>query len=314
MIIKKNKCDLIIVIIVIIFIIFIIIDKLFFYNKDLENFDNNYNNNGLLSNNKPIIWNYWETPIGKKKPGYIDLCHQSALHNCSNCFTIISLNEHNIKNYLPNIEQYNLKNLAIPQKVDFYRYLLLEKYGGLWIDADIIILKCLCPYYKKLKNHDYVGFGCGFDKKTCKKSMDGYSRPLNWMMASRPNTDFMKCIKDNAIEKIENQNKIEYHGIGKDILAKCHDKLKKEKNWSYYHVGSKCQEYDSFGNKLNRIFTNFNNTDCSDRYFFPFYNTSPGLPDWFKELSADELKNSTLNINHIIKEAFSKKEKCNKYT
>jgi hypothetical protein len=134
------------------------------------------------------------------------------------------------------------------------------------------------------------------------------------MMASRPNTDFMKCIKDNAIEKIENQNKIEYHGIGKDILAKCHDKLKKEKNWSYYHVGSKCQEYDSFGNKLNRIFTNFNNTDCSDRYFFPFYNTSPGLPDWFKELSADELKNSTLNINHIIKEAFSKKEKCNKYT
>ena len=39
---------------------------------------------------------------------------------------------------------------------------------------------------------------------------------------------FIKCIKNSAIDKIQNQNNIEYHGIGKQILAKCHDKLKKE--------------------------------------------------------------------------------------
>ena len=242
---------------------------------------------------------YW-----KKKPGYIDLCYQSVLHNCSNCFDIILLDEKNIEDYLPEINKYNLKQLSIPQKVDFYRYLLLEKYGGLWIDADILVLKCLCPYYKKLDKYDYIGFGCGFDKKTCKKSMNGYSRPLNWMMASKPNTDFIKCIKNNAIDKIQNQNNIEYHGIGKQIL-------KKEKDWDYYHVNSKCQEYDSEGNKLNRIFNKFNNNDCDEeRYFFPFYNTSPGLPDWFKALSVDELKNTNLDIKPIIDSAFSPKINC----
>ena len=73
--------------------------------------------------------------------------------------------------------------------------LLLDKYGGIWIDADIIVLKCLCPYYKHLQNVDYVGFGCGFNKQKCKEPMNGYRRPLNWLMMSRPKTDFIQCIK-----------------------------------------------------------------------------------------------------------------------
>jgi len=324
MIIKKNYYNYYLLIIISIIIICIVIICILFkknisknkYFSSIEYYNNynyNYNNNNNNNNNlkKPIIWNYWETPIGKQKPGYIDLCYQSVLHNCSNCFNIILLDEKNIKNYIPEISKYKLEKLSIPQKVDFYRYLLLEKYGGLWIDADILVLKCLCSYYKNLDKYDYVGFGCGFDKKTCKNSMNGYSRPLNWMMASKPNTDFIKCIKNSAIDKIENQNDIAYHGIGKQILAKCHDKLKKEKDWTYYHVKSKCQEYDSNGNKLNNIFNKFNNNDCdNERYFFPFYNTSPGLPDWFKSLSVNELKKIDLDIKPIIDSAFSSKLNC----
>ena len=314
MVIKKKQYTfyllLIIFSIIIIYIISITFNKIYNTTKKINNIES-FNNNRFHNSNKPIIWNYWETPIGKKKPGYIDLCYQSVLHNCSNCFDIILLDEKNIEDYLPEINKYNLKQLSIPQKVDFYRYLLLEKYGGLWIDADILVLKCLCPYYKKLDKYDYIGFGCGFDKKTCQKNMNGYSRPLNWMMASKPNTNFIKCIKNNAIDKIQNQNNIEYHGIGKQILAKCHDKLKKEEDWDYYHVNSKCQEYDSEGNKLNRIFNKFNNNDCDEeRYFFPFYNTSPGLPDWFKALSVDELKNTNLDIKPIIDSAFRPKINC----
>lgn len=274
-----------------------------FYKKKQEEY---------YSNNKPIIWMYWETPKFKQKPGYIDLCYQSVAHNCSDCFNVILLDDKNIINYINNINDYDLDHLSIPQKVDLYRYILLEKYGGLWIDADILVLKCLCGYYKKLDKYDYVGFGCGYDKKTCGNMNNGQGRPLNWMMASKPHTPYLKCIKDSALEKINTKGKLNYHGIGKDVLKQCHDYLKENSNWDYYHVNSKCNEYDSQGNKLNNIFKNFNNNDCSDRYFFPFYNTAPGLPQWFKELSVEELKDLNINTKPIIKKAFETKSKCNK--
>jgi mannosyltransferase OCH1-like enzyme len=270
--------------------------------------------NNIDNSSEKIIWMYWETLPGKKKPGYIDLCINSVKHNCGKCFKIIVLNEKSIKNYLPNISL-KLSNLNLPQKVDYYRYALLEKYGGVWLDADILVLKCICPYYKKLEKYDYVGFGCGYDRDVCKETINGHSRPLNWFMISKPNTNFIKCVKKNAeneiVKSIETKTKIPYHGIGKTILSKCYDKLNKEEKWDYYHVSSKCQEYDSYGNKLNNIMNKFNWEDCDDeRIFFPLYNTAPGYPDWFKDLNEEELKNSDLYIRPIIDKAFSKNISC----
>ena len=263
------------------------------------------------TNQKPIIWMFWETLPGKKKPGYIDLCHQSVIYNCSNCFQIIYLNEKNIRKYIPNLDSYNIDHLRIQHKSDIYRYLLLQKYGGLWIDADILVLKCLCKYYKNLDKHDYVGFGCGYNKKFCGQTLNGYGSPLNWMMGSKPNTKYLNCIVSNVKNKLSSNEKVKYHDIGRNILKNCHDELKKSDNWNYYHVQSKCNEYDSEGNKLNNIFDKKDHSKCnSDRYFYPFYNTAPGYPQWFKDLSSDEIKNYDLPIKNIINEAFSSKEKC----
>jgi len=260
---------------------------------------------------KPKIWMYWQTLPGKKKPGYIDLCYESVKHNCSKCFNIILLDNNTIKNYLPDIDKISLDKLNLPQKVDYYRYSLLEKYGGVWLDADILVLKCICPYYKKLDQNDYVGFGCGFSVKDCGKKLNGYSRPLNWFMISKPDTDYIKCIKDEAHKKISNNTRISYHGIGKDLLNKCFEKLKKEKDWKYHHVDSKCQEYDSKGNKLYNILNNFEIKECEDeRIFFPLYNTAPGYPDWFKNLTFDDFLKKEQPIKPLIDKAFSKKMGC----
>lgn len=263
------------------------------------------------SSQKPIIWMFWETLPGKKKPGYIELCHKSVIHNCSNCFNIVYLNEKNIISYIPEIKSYNIEDLRIQHKADIYRYLLLNKYGGLWVDADILITKCLCKYYKNLNNYDYVGFGCGYNDKFCGQTFNGYGSPLNWIMGSKPNTKFMKCIISNVKNKLNNKSKVKYHEIGKKVLRDCHDDLKKNHNWNYYHVQSKCNEYDNEGNKLNNVFKEYDHTKCSnERYFYPFYNTAPGYPQWFKDLSSDEIINYDLPIKNIINEAFSSKEKC----
>ena len=287
-----------IIVIIIILLLFIIINK-YVKKDDTEHFNQD----------QKIIWMYWETMAGGKKPGYIDLCINSVKYNCGKCFKIIVLNDKNIYEYLPDLINIDFSNLELPQKVDYYRYALLEKYGGVWIDADILVIKCICPFYKKLENHDYVGFGCGYDLNTCKKTLYGYSKPLNWFMISKKNTSFIKCVKQKAYNKIISNTILPYHSIGKSLLQECYNDLNKDnKKWSYYHIPSKCQEFDKKGNKLNNIMIKFDWEDCEEeRIFFPLYNTAPGYPDWFKDLTEDELKNNDSYLKPLIIKAFTKK-------
>ena len=266
---------------------------------------------------KPRIWCYWETMEGRQKPAYIDLCYDSILHNCKNCFQIHRLDEKSIRNYLPELNPADLDHLSIPHKADYYRYALLEKYGGIWIDADIIVSKCLCPLYKKLmeSSNDYMGFGCGRSRQSCSDNPDGKNNPTNWLMISKPNTKFMKCVRQSAEEVIFQKKDFKYHEIGKGALEKCISHMNQNEDWDYIHIPSSCNEYDSRGNKLNNIIKPYNVRDCSSkRYFFPLYNTAPGYPDWFKKLSKEDLLNERgpykYYLKEIIDEAFSKKGAC----
>jgi len=312
-------------------LLFLIIILIFYFtnyylkNIHIEKFTSIYDNSEQIiknnskqinPDNSKVIWMYWETLPGKTKPGYIDLCINSVKFNCGKCFDIIVLDNNTVYDYLPEVKDMDFSNLNLPQKVDYYRYALLEKYGGVWIDADILVIKCICPFYKKLDNHDYVGFGCGHDKETCKQTLYGYSKPLNWFMISKKDTPFIKCVKQKAHNKIMQSNssktKLPYHSIGKAILQECYKDLNKDgTKWSYSHIPSKCQEYDTKGNKLNNIMIKFDWEDCEEeRIFFPLYNTAPGYPDWFKELTEDELKINESYLKPLIDKAFSENDEC----
>ena len=298
-----------------IFLLILLIIIIFYYlnylfKKKHEHFDN------YSLDKYRTIWMYWETLPGKTKPGYIDLCINTVKFNCGKCFNIIVLNEKSITKYLPEIKNIDFSNLELPQKVDYYRYALLEKYGGVWLDADIMLLKCICPFFKKLQDTDYVGFGCGYDQNICKETLNGHSKPLNWFMISKKDTPFIKCVKNKAYNKIIETNKsnkkLPYHSIGKVILGECYEKLNKNSKWNYTHIPSKCQEYDTKGNKLNNIMKKFEFKDCEEeRIFFPLYNTAPGYPDWFKNLSEEDIKNNNdLFIKPIIDKAFQNNDDC----
>ena len=281
-------------------------------NKEINKYENKMCNHSDELSGERIIWMYWETLPGKTKPGYIDLCIDSVKFNCGQCFNVIVLDNITIYDYLPEIKIIDFSNLNLPQKVDYYRYALLEKYGGVWLDADILVIKCICPFYERLSNSDYVGFGCGHDLDICRRNPDGYSRPLNWFMISKKNTPFIKCVKNKAYNKImeanKNNQKLPYHSIGKVILQQCYEELNSENNWNYAHIPSKCQEFDTEGNKLNNIMIDFNWKDCEkERIFFPLYNTAPGYPDWFKNLSVEELKTKESYLKPLITQAFTEK-------
>ena len=252
---------------------------------------------------KPKIFMYWEYKKGvTKRPAYLDLCLKTIKKHCSNSFDIVVLNEKTINNYLPNVRTDLDEKLSIPQKTDYYRYALLYKYGGIWLDFDTIVMQDLKPLYDNLEKYDYIGSGCHSDD--CKKT--GYPFPSNGVMMSRAGTKFINtCLED--CDKILNENtdlKKKYFILGRTTMWKNIDKLMK-KGWDYFHIDSKCQERDSKDVKLrNKRFLSDENIDekCIGKMFFvPVYNTAPGFPDWFKEMSLEKILESNLLIGKLFR-------------
>ena len=74
------------------------------------------------------IWLYWETPPGKTRPTYIDLCYDTIKKHCSKNFKVHLLDEKSVYTYLPKLRR-DINNLRIPQKADYIRLALLKKWG-----------------------------------------------------------------------------------------------------------------------------------------------------------------------------------------
>lgn len=272
---------------------------------------------------KPILWQYWEGNL----PDYIKLCMETVDKHCSNNFKIIRLNPQNIKEYLPEIEEYeeNINTLIIPQKVDIYRIMLLYKYGGMYMDADVIVLRNPSEIMDKLKEFDFVGFGC--TGKNCKI---GYFEPSNWLLVSRPNTILMRNILNNLINKIKNinsittkiKNKIKkiinkdydtYHDFGKHVIWTELKELKKQ-DYTYYHYPNTIDgTRDVKGEWVTseRIFSNqsIEYDDEENMMFLIIYNS--GVNNDIKTMSREEILNKDCNYSKFIKKslALSSEEK-----
>ena len=260
----------------------------------------------LKSKLKSNIWMYWENKPNKEKPVYLDLCLDTVYKHCSNDFNIHLLNENTVYDYIPNLRR-DINHLNIPQKTDYIRLLLLYKYGGIWLDSDIIVMKSLYPIIEKLKKHEYVGFGCHYNN--CKNS--GYPKPANWVMASRKNGILMKkCINKchQILDKLNNKTinlKSNYFILGRELIWKEIAKCKKNiKGWDYYHFDSKGLDRDSNYNKIRntRLLSN-ENVDKNCSMFVPIYNTNPGFPESFLNLSKEELLNSNMLISKLFRES-----------
>ena len=162
-------------------------------------------------------------------------------------------------------------------------------------------MKNLKPLIEKLKKYDFVGSGCHY--KNCTKT--GYPKPSNGVMVSRS--------IDKADYLIDNKKDIKhfYFKLGRENMWDNINYLKKNKGWDYYHYDSRCLERDSNDNKLrNHRFISNENIDkkCkNDFLYIPVYNTAPGFPEWFKNLSENQLLKSNMLISKLFRQALKKK-------
>src|SRR5690606_2883659 len=97
-----------------------------------------------------------ETKKGSKKPPYIDMCLELFHKKCKNVYDVIILDEKSVYKYLPNLRK-DLDKLPLALKADYIRVALLYKYGGLWLDADTIVITDLHEIKEKLdEGWDFV--------------------------------------------------------------------------------------------------------------------------------------------------------------
>lgn len=262
--------------------------------------------NQISQSSKTNMWIYWDNINSNQKPGIIELCHQSFAKHCSYNFNIHLLNSENINHLLPELDEYrlNLSGLKICHKVDIYRLFLLYKYGGIYIDSDILVMKNLDLVKNKLKYFDFVGFGCSF--KNSKNY--GYSKPSNWLMASRVRGILMKnCILDIINRKT--LSPVNYHDIGKKLIWNQLNNMIQNDKYSYYHFNYHFDgTWDSYGNWVtskisysNKPIQYHTETKNNMVVFAPIYFNSLTIDQ--KKMTRKQILDSDTNIGYYCRKS-----------
>lgn len=105
-----------------------------------------------------ILWMYWENRPGAVMPDYLALCQETIRCHAGD-YELRVLNEHTVKEYLevPEIV-FRLEDIA--HRADYIRFHLLERYGGVWLDADVVLLKPVGESVEPfMGGYDFVGYG-----------------------------------------------------------------------------------------------------------------------------------------------------------
>lgn len=105
-----------------------------------------------------IIWQYWGQGINDNLPDIVKLCFQSV-DKYKNDFIIIRLDDKSLDNYLqfPKFITKKRENLAFKPAffADLLRLSLLYHYGGVWIDATILLT---APIDRQILAQDFFMF------------------------------------------------------------------------------------------------------------------------------------------------------------
>jgi len=84
---------------------------------------------------------YWQTQEGRRRPPYLDLC-LSTIERWKGGLRLHVLDLATVESYLPGLPPRAFE-LSPNHFSDFIRSRLLYRYGGMWLDADVIALRPL---------------------------------------------------------------------------------------------------------------------------------------------------------------------------
>lgn len=134
-----------------------------------------------------IIWTYWDSRF---IPETVRKC-MDTWRKYNPGYEIVLLSNDNIIHYLPETDVLGMKMANTPQRTaDFIRIHVLEKYGGIWADATIMMNGSI-DFIQSKRGYDLVGYHIG-------KMMNNAESPVieNWFFAAPPGSRFIKNWKE----------------------------------------------------------------------------------------------------------------------
>lgn len=245
----------------------------------------------------PTVWQYWETKSGHSKPGYIDYSMDMVKKACEmDDLNYIRLSPDNISNYLDvsELPENWHKISEIAHKADYLRAVILYKYGGLWLDADVIATDSLKPLLDDLKTSDWVVFG------------DDNLEFSIAIFATRKKSPLLKKWIEEMDNKISKSTKFQWTEIGYDILYPIWKNWIKENRgiwrWKIYKDRETC--FPLYWNEWEKFFQR-GNSGFLKRNFQPVIDMfNAKFPDWFKKMNRCDFENFIDSSDLVIADMF----------
>lgn len=150
------------------------------------------------------IWIFWNNPINEKTQFSIRLCYEIIKKNCEG-YNINILNLKNYKQYVTDNRIINLIDngkLTYTQISDILRLYVIYKYGGIYLDASIILLDSLDWVYE----YNKMGYNLIMYKNTKHTTDDKNPVLESWFIAASPNNNFLKLSLDKLVKIFEKQD------------------------------------------------------------------------------------------------------------
>ncbi|MEX1005566.1 MAG: capsular polysaccharide synthesis protein [Acidimicrobiia bacterium] len=148
---------------------------------------------------------YWETPLERARPPYLDLCLRTV-DRWKGDLRLHHLDESTIHDFLPDLRP-EVDRLSLNHKSDYYRSRLVHRYGGLWLDADVVALRPLDELFDGLAEHRIALYG---------KQPADLSANCFIGMAGDPVLEQWMTLQDRTLDTHQT---IPWNGLGKDPLV-----------------------------------------------------------------------------------------------
>ena len=170
------------------------------------------------------IWMYWENRPGAKKPAYLQLCHKTIARHQGE-FELMLLDETTVNDYI-NVPKKVWMLDEIAHRADFIRFQLLEKFGGVWLDADVILIQdisaSVVPY---IRDYDFVGYG----RERGKPSINFMACRRDCELIKRHSQQMVEVLAQKKTGIFRKKLKLVWTEIGHDILWEL------ARDYPYYH-------------------------------------------------------------------------------
>ncbi|MEM9251237.1 MAG: capsular polysaccharide synthesis protein [Planctomycetota bacterium] len=164
-----------------------------------------------------IIWSYWENPPGGSVKPHVRLCRATLREHLGDCeFRLVTPD--NLADYLPDLPA-NVHRIERDEKpgqpciairAGVLRVFLLEKYGGMWLDADAVVLRSLDPVFDRLETHEFVGM---------RRTSSPRQHVVNNFFASRAGGEIITEYADTLRELVEQKHVFVWNEVGSFALT-----------------------------------------------------------------------------------------------